>query len=76
VNGKVTLIVQDYGIGIKEEDIKHIYENFYRSDALNHKQITGNGLGLSIVKKSSEAINAQIQIESKLNQGTVVTVTF
>ncbi|MFC2126832.1 ATP-binding protein [Bacteroidota bacterium] len=76
VNEKVTLTIHDYGIGIKKEDLIHIYENFYRSDALNHKHITGNGLGLSIVKKSAEAIKADVKIESELGKGTTVTVTF
>lgn len=76
INGKTTLIIQDNGIGIKPKDLTHIYENFYRSDALKHKQITGNGLGLSIVKKSIEAIHASIEIASELEKGTTVTVTF
>ena len=76
INGKATLIIQDYGIGIKEEDLTYIYEYFFRSDALKHKHITGHGLGLSIVKKSVEAIQADIKIESELGEGTTVIVTF
>ena len=72
----ITLMIQDEGVGIKEEDLKYIYQNFFRSDALNHKEISGNGLGLSIVKKSADAINAEVKIESKLGKGTVVYVTF
>ena len=72
----ITLMIQDEGVGIKEEDLKYIYQNFFRSDALNHKEVSGNGLGLSIVKKSADAINAEVKIESKLGKGTVVTVTF
>lgn len=75
-DGLVSFTVQDYGIGIREEDLKHIYENFFRSEALNHKAISGNGLGLSIVKKSVEAINASIKIESELGIGTTVSVMF
>jgi signal transduction histidine kinase len=72
----VVCSIQDEGIGIKEEDLDNIYQNFFRSDSLNHKQITGTGLGLSIVKKSAEAIDAQIEIQSKLNVGTTVSITF
>ena len=72
----ITFTIQDEGVGIKEEDTKYIYENFFRSDALNHKEIPGNGLGLSIVKKSADAINAKVKIESKEKKGTVVYVTF
>ena len=61
---------------IKEEDLKHIFENFFRSDSLNHKSISGNGLGLSIVKKCSEALGAQLDIKSTLGEGTRVSITF
>ena len=69
-------VIQDEGIGIKDEDLRHIYENFFRSDSLSHKHVSGNGLGLSIVKKCVEAIGAQIDIQSDLTQGTTVTLKF
>ena len=68
--------MKDEGIGIKQEDLQHIYDNFFRSDALNHKQIKGNGLGLSIVKKAADAINAQLKINSELSKGTEVHISF
>ncbi|NEN25041.1 HAMP domain-containing protein [Cryomorpha ignava] len=73
---KVVCSIRDEGIGINEKDLEHIYENFFRSDALNHKQISGNGLGLSIVKKCAEAIRAKLNIISTLGQGTEVKITF
>lgn len=87
INGKLTIAclvskdrivctVKDEGIGIKQEDLQHIYDNFFRSDALNHKQIKGNGLGLSIVKKAADAINAQLKINSELSKGTEVHISF
>ncbi|MBK9630597.1 MAG: HAMP domain-containing protein [Saprospiraceae bacterium] len=76
IDNHVVCSIQDQGIGIKEEDLSHIYDNFFRSDSLKHKQITGNGLGLSIVKKCAEAINANVKIESRLGQGTNVQITF
>ncbi|WP_418637915.1 sensor histidine kinase [Winogradskyella sp.] len=68
--------VQDEGIGIKKEDLNNLFNNFFRSDALNHKNISGNGLGLSIAKKSADAINAKIQVESEFGVGTTFTVNF
>jgi len=50
--------VLDYGGGIKEEDLEAVFNPFFRSDSLNHKHIGGSGLGLSIVKKASEALGA------------------
>jgi signal transduction histidine kinase len=75
-NGQIVCSVVDHGIGIKAEDLDRIYDNFFRSDALNHKHISGNGLGLSIVKKCAEAIQAKVEISSELNQGTSVQITF
>jgi signal transduction histidine kinase len=72
----VICAIRDEGIGIKEDDLKHIYDSFFRSDALNHKQIRGNGLGLSIVKKCAEAIDAHVDLQSTFGEGTTVTVTF
>ncbi len=76
VDNHVICSVEDEGIGIKEEDLKNIYENFFRSDALHHKQISGNGLGLSIAKKCADAIHAKIDISSVLRKGTTVTIVF
>lgn len=68
--------IEDEGIGIEEQDIQHVYGNFYRSDALNHKHISGIGLGLSIAKKSADAIHAKLEIESVLHKGTTVSIVF
>lgn len=72
----VICIIEDDGTGIRKEELDKLYNNFYRSDALEHKHILGNGLGLSIVKKSAEAIGAQIKIESELKKGTSCTIVF
>jgi signal transduction histidine kinase len=76
VDQQVNCSIKDEGIGIREEDLKHIYDNFFRSDALNHKQIAGNGLGLSIVKKCADAIKAELKVKSTLGLGTTVSITF
>lgn len=68
--------IKDEGIGIKEADLDHIYENFFRSDSMKYKHIPGHGMGLSIVKKCSEAIQAKVNISSTLNAGTTVTIVF
>lgn len=68
--------VQDEGIGIKKEDLDNLFNNFFRSDALNHKNISGNGLGLSIAKKAADAINAEIFVESEFGAGTTFTIIF
>lgn len=75
-NGKVKCVVSDTGCGVKKEDLEHIYSNFFRSDALNHKEVKGTGLGLSIAKKCAEAIDAEIDFDSVLGEGTTVTIIF
>ncbi|WP_053992275.1 HAMP domain-containing sensor histidine kinase [Mangrovimonas sp. TPBH4] len=76
-NGKrVACIISDCGVGIKKEDLNKAFESFFRSKTLNHEQVAGNGLGLSIAKKCADAIQADLTIESELGQGTKVTILF
>lgn len=76
VGGRIICNVRDEGIGIKDEDLVNIYDSFYRSDALSHKQIPGNGLGLAIAKKCANAIQAELNVSSTFGQGTNVMITF
>jgi signal transduction histidine kinase len=76
VASKIVCNIKDQGIGIKEEDVNNLFSHFFRSDALNHKHISGNGLGLSIAKKSADAINAAITVSSTFGEGTTFTITF
>lgn len=72
----VLLSVADTGIGIPPEDRERIFERFYRVDKSRSKEIGGTGLGLSIVKHAARLHNAQISVDSTLDQGTTVTVKF
>ncbi len=75
-DSKIICKVQDEGIGIKKEDLNNLFNHFFRSDALNHRSIPGNGLGLSIAKKAADAINAEIHVESEFDLGTTFTIKF
>ncbi len=75
-DSKIVCKIQDEGIGIKKEDLNNLFNHFFRSDALNHKNISGNGLGLSIAKKAADAIHAEILIESEFGAGTTFTIEF
>lgn len=66
-------IVQDFGIGIPDVDLKNLFQSFSR--ASNVGTIEGTGLGLSIVKKAVELLNGSIDVKSKLGEGTTFTVT-
>lgn len=61
---KLTLIVEDNGIGIKEEDLPFLFNRFFRIDSSRNKETGGRGLGLSIVKSIVEAHNGEIKVES------------
>ena len=73
---KILCRIQDQGIGIRKEDIDKIYNNFFRSEALTHKSIPGNGLGLSIAKKAANAIHATISVSSILGKGSTFSIQF
>lgn len=71
---KMTLSVQDHGLGIPEEDIDKLSKRFFRSS--NVTNIQGTGLGLHIVSKYAELMNGQVKCESKLGEGTKFTIVF
>ena len=75
-NGKVIIEVRDEGGGIKEDDIQSVFNPFFRSEPLNHKHITGSGLGLSIVKKVSEVLGIEVRLENQPGKGLNVQIIF
>lgn len=74
--GKDILVVEDTGIGIKEEQQSRIFERFYRVDKSRSKETGGTGLGLSIVKHAAMYHNADVTLESTEGQGSKFTVIF
>lgn len=72
----VKVIVRDTGIGIPEDQKERIFERFYRVDKSHSKETGGTGLGLSIVKHGAMLHNAQIHVESELDKGTKMELTF
>ena len=75
-DGNTVLSVTDTGIGIPVEHQSRIFERFYRVDKSHSKETGGTGLGLSIVKHAVGYHNGTIKLDSKVNEGTVITVTF
>jgi len=75
INNKFILTIKDNGIGIPEEEQKHIFDRFYRVDKSRSKQTGGTGLGLAIVKEIAELHQFDIKIKSSLDKGTTVSVS-
>lgn len=69
------VLVSDNGIGIDEEDQKHLFEKFYRVQNEKTKTIKGSGLGLFITKQLVEKMGGEVGVSSKIGQGTSVYFT-
>ena len=72
--GEVDLTVEDRGIGISKEDIKHIFEPFYRSPAVNASGIHGTGLGLPLAQSIVEAMGGRLTAQSELGKGSTFVI--
>ena len=68
--------VQDFGIGIEKNEQIKIFEKFYRTDKSRNKNSGGTGLGMSILKKIVDIHKGKINIHSKENIGTTITISF
>ena len=68
-------IVRDTGIGIKSEDIEHIYESFQQLDMNINRKEEGTGLGLAITKNLVQLMGGDIQVESVYGEGTTFRVS-
>jgi PAS domain S-box-containing protein len=69
---EIYIDIKDKGLGISEDDIKKIFEPFYRTLSVEH--IKGTGLGLSIVKRAVDLLNAKIEVASEIGQGSTFRV--
>ena len=73
-NGNCVLTIEDTGIGMKKEDVNHMFERFYRSDDVRGK-IEGHGLGLSIAKLIFLAHAGTMKIRTQYTKGTSFVIT-
>ena len=73
---KVIITVSDNGCGMCEEEMKKIFEPFYRVDKARSRKAGGAGLGLSLCKRIVALHDGTMHIESEKGKGTMVTLTF
>jgi signal transduction histidine kinase/CheY-like chemotaxis protein/HPt (histidine-containing phosphotransfer) domain-containing protein len=70
----IEISVSDSGIGVSSEDIPFLFDTFTRADSHLHKTVQGSGLGLSIVRHTTELMGGEIKVESKPGIGSTFTV--
>jgi len=74
-NNAVRIVVSDTGIGISPESMPRIFEEFYRAKNAKEMGQEGTGLGLSLVKHIVDRYHGEIDVESKVQEGSTFTVT-
>lgn len=73
-DNKVIISIEDQGIGISEEDLKYVFERFYRADKSRTRATGGTGIGLTIVKSIVSSHGGEVKLESKLGEGSKFTI--
>jgi len=73
-DGIVRICVTDRGLGIDAADVPHIFKPFYRGRRAIDSQVRGSGVGLSVVRHIIAAHHATIAVDSRVGEGTTVTV--
>lgn len=74
-DGFVCLDISDNGPGISEGNLPHIFERFYRADAVRTKDLSSTGLGLAIARELIHAHGGEITVLSRLAEGTCFTIS-
>jgi len=72
----VVIRISDTGIGMKPEDMTNLFEDFVRIKTEETRDISGSGLGLSIVKKILDVYGATIHVQSKPKEGSTFSIFF
>ena len=74
INNRISISIEDKGIGMSVDTTKHIFEKFYRANSGNVHDVKGYGLGMSYVKWVVDAHKGSIQVKSEVDKGTTIEV--
>jgi len=75
VDGRQIVIkVIDTGIGVSQEELPYIFEEFRQADGSTSRQFEGTGLGLAIVHKLINKLGGKIEVQSELGKGSIFTI--
>lgn len=71
---KLSISIEDQGVGISEEDLPYVFERFYRADKSRTRATGGTGIGLTIVKSIVSSHGGEVKVESELGKGSRFTI--
>jgi two-component system phosphate regulon sensor histidine kinase PhoR len=74
--GEIEISVQDRGCGIEEQHLPRLFERFYRVDKARSRELGGTGLGLAIVKHIALSHGGQVDVQSRLGEGSTFFIRF
>src|SRR5690606_40741753 len=74
-DGRARISVSDTGIGMSEEDLRHLFQPFARIRNEKTQHVLGSGLGLSILRKLALLYRGDVEVESQVDRGSTFTIT-
>lgn len=76
MNGEIVVAVQDFGVGMKPDEVAHVFERFYRGGHELTRNVKGTGLGLALVKQIVEGHGGVVEVESDAGRGSTFAMRF
>ena len=74
IDRSLRIFIKDTGIGIKNSDIKRVFERFYVADKSRDRKVKSTGLGLSIAKHIADSLDFKLDLESRFGEGSTFII--